>query len=556
MRSPSARRSRKSGSVMVLFTLMLPTLMLPLAGLAIDATVARLIQIRLQAAVDGAVLGAGRLLGTPAVPATLAQEFLAANFRTDNIAGTWNAYNLQSNVVYTPGITKRIDVNASAQVPLLFLRILGFNAATVGAAGSATRSDSRVVWVIDRSGSMTQDDGSGNMVVTDAINYTTSLVERFIEGTDELGLVVFDGSAVVGFPTAAAGGWTPSISLASTGGPSKTFWDGTATDMPHQLAAITADSGTGMAEALSIAYIEIQKAHMRDLNADGVDTRLNSIVLLTDGVPSAITLYANDPSSGNANNVVVGSASGGNCNNDTITAPFTANNMMKNWFAIPGPNPSGYSTTSGNPYGMYVLASTDPTVAHTSNWWMQNGGADAANPNPTTPYAGCNAMMKANDNNPANTALLNYFSKIPTQDAYGNQTNTGKYVNSNITGGGSLTTIYNGTALDLTKPNRDYHWGLAMWDAVDSAANRIRSDVNLPNRAGDTTGNMNIQIYVIGYTGNGGCDDGLLKRVANDAGAAGYNAAQPQGQYYSAANGAELADAYQKLASDLLRLAR
>jgi len=97
------------------------------------------------------VLGAGRLLGTPAVPATLAQEFLAANFRTDNIAGTWNAYNLQSNVVYTPGITKRIDVNASAQVPLLFLRILGFNAATVGAAGSATRSDSRVVWVIDRS---------------------------------------------------------------------------------------------------------------------------------------------------------------------------------------------------------------------------------------------------------------------------------------------------------------------------------------------------------------------------------------------------------------------
>jgi hypothetical protein len=95
-----------------------------------------------------------------------------------------------------------------------------------------------------------------------------------------------------------------------------------------------------------------------------------------------------------------------------------------------------------------------------------------------------------------------------------------------------------------------------MWDAVDSAANRIRSDVNLPNRAGDTTGNMNIQIYVIGYTGNGGCDDGLLKRVANDAGAAGYNAAQPQGQYYSAANGAELADAYQKLASDLLRLAR
>ncbi|MGD0773588.1 MAG: pilus assembly protein TadG-related protein [Candidatus Solibacter sp.] len=552
MRSSSARRSRKSGSVMILFTLMLPTLLLPLAGLAIDATVARLIQIRLQAAVDGAVLGAGRLLGTPAVPATLAAEFLTANFRTDNIAGTWNAYNLQSNVVYTPGITKRIDVNASAQVPLLFLRILGFNSATVGAAGSATRSDSRVVWVIDRSGSMTQDDGSGTMVVTDAINYTTSLVERFIEGTDELGLVVFDGSAVVGFPTAAAGGWTPSISLASTGGPSKTFWDGTANDMPHQLAAITANSGTGMAEALSIAYIEIQKAHMRDLNADGVDTRLNSIVLLTDGVPSGITLYANDPSNSNANNIVTGSTSGGNCLYKTITAPGTSANMMKNWFAIPGPP---YSTSSGNPYGMYLLASTDPAAAHTSNWWMQNGGADAAIPNPTTPYNNAPSKTCGMMNNSGNTTY-SYFSKIPAQDAYGNLTNTGKYSNSHITGGGSLTTIYNGTALDPTKPNLDYHWGLAMWDAVDSAAKNIRTDANLANRTGDTTGNMFIQIYVIGYTGNGGCDDGLLKRVANDAGAAGYDATQPQGQYYSASNGAELADAYQKLASDLLRLAR
>ena len=59
--------------------------------------------------------------------------------------------------------------------------------------------------------------------------------------------------------------------------------------MVHQIAAITANSGTGMAEALSLAYIELQKAHMRDLadpSNNGVDTRLNSIVLLTDGVPS------------------------------------------------------------------------------------------------------------------------------------------------------------------------------------------------------------------------------------------------------------------------------
>lgn len=69
---------------------------------------------------------------------------------------------------------------------------------------------------------------------------------------------------------------------------------------------------------------------------------------------------------------------------------------------------------------------------------------------------------------------------------------------------------------------------------------------------------MNIQIFVIGYSGNGGCDDGLLKRVANDRTAAGFVPlpAEQTGRYYSASNGAELADAYNKLASDLLRLSR
>jgi hypothetical protein len=553
MRFSSARRSRKSGSVMVLFTLMLPTLLLPLTGLAVDASIARLMQVRLQAAVDGAALGAGRLLGTGAVTQTVAGEFLAANFRTDNSAGTWNVSNLQDTIVYTPGITKRIDISATATVPLLFLRIFGIRSASIAANGSATRSDSRVEFIIDRSGSMNTDDGSGThtTVIADAVNETTILVKRFIEGTDELGLVVFDGSAVVGYPTAAAGGWTPAISLASTGGPNKTFYDGTANDMVHQIGVITANSGTGMAEALSIAYIELQKAHMRDL-ADpansGVDTRLNSIVLLTDGVPSGITLYANNPAGSNANNIVSGSASGGSCTNKTITAPFTGK-MMQNWFAIPGPP---YSTSSGNPYGMYLLASTDPTAAHTSNWWMQNGGSDATTPNPQTPYAGCNSMM-----NNSGSTTYNYFSKIPATDAYGNSlTATTGYTNSHVTGGGSLTTIYNGTNLNPAQYNIDYHWGLAMWNAVDNAAKSIRLDSNKPNRVGDTGANMGVEIYVIGYTGNGGCDDGLLKRVANDITAAGYDSTQPRGKYYSASDGASLAAAYDQLASDLLRLAR
>ena len=552
MRFSSARRSRKSGSIMVLFTLMLPTLLLPLVGLAIDASIARLMQIRLQAAVDGAALGAGRLLGTGAVTETVAGEFLAANFRTDGSAGTWNVSNLQSSIVYTPGITKRIDISATASVPLLFLRIFGINLASIAANGSATRSDSRVVFVIDRSGSMTNDDGTGTStsVIQAAVNETTKLVKRFIEGTDELGLVVFDGSAVVGYPSYAAGGWTSAIG--STGGPNKTFYDGTTNDMVHQLAAIKANSGTGMADGLSLAYIELQKAHMRDL-ADplnnGVDTRLNSIVLLTDGVPSAVSLYLNNPASSNANNVV---KTGRGCNNQTIPiGTQTTTNMMRT-FVVVGSSTGGSPPYTGNPMGLYWLASTD--TAHTSNWWLNNGGSpyttrDTVAPQPSTPYTGCTDL-------PSGT-FTNSFTKIPNVDTWGNDlTGTTRYTASHIINNPNTTKIKSGTGLDQTQVSSAYQWGLAMWNGVDSAAKNIRTDVNLPNRAGDTTGNMGVQIYVIGYSGNGGCDDGLLKRIANDITATGYDSTQPRGRYYSAANGAELAAAYEQLASDLLRLAR
>jgi Flp pilus assembly protein TadG len=551
MRFSSARRSRKSGSIMVLFTLMLPTLLLPLAGLAIDASIARLMQIRLQAAVDGAAIGAGRLLGTPAVPETLAKEFLLANFPTDHSAGTWNANNLQYTIVYTPGITKKIDVSATASVPLLFLRIFGVSSASIAAVGTATRSDSRVVFVIDRSGSMNTDDGTGkSTVIADAIFETQKLVAGFTEGTDELGLVVFDGSAVVGYPTYAAGGWTPTISMASTGGPNNTFNDGTANDMVTQIKAITALNGTGMAEALSIAYIELQKAHMRDL-ADpvnkGVDARLNSIVLLTDGLPTAISLYLNNPNPNNtnANNIVSTTA----CTYKTITGTPTAANMMQSWFALAGTAPFGSNGTAG----VEMLASLD--TAHNSNWWMGNGGQDAVKPNPTSPYGPYNNCP----NMQGGSTAQSYFSKIPDVDFWGNATTGSGYKKSHITGNPAATTVWTSGDQVMNKPTNVYQWALAMWNSVDNAAKNIRSDANLATRtlAGDTGGNMGIQIYVIGYSGNqGGCDDGLLKRVANDPKADGFDNTQVPGKYYPASDGASLDDAFNQLASDLLRLAR
>src|SRR4051794_17923169 len=143
------------GNVMLLLALALPLMILPMVGLAIDATVCYLVQAKLSAAVDGASLGAGRLLGTTADPVEIAGEFLNANFQT-GVTGFWGANTMVKTITYTPGTTKTIYVDANVRVPLLFMRVIGKSYAVVAATATATRRDSRMVLVIDRSGSMLQ----------------------------------------------------------------------------------------------------------------------------------------------------------------------------------------------------------------------------------------------------------------------------------------------------------------------------------------------------------------------------------------------------------------
>src|SRR5262249_46462840 len=134
-------------------------------------------------------------------------------------------------------------------------------------------------------------------------------------GTDELGLVVLGGSSVVGYP--AARPWTTTIS-STNGGPNTTFNDGTSNDMVHQISFIQGASATSTAEALSLAYIELQKAHMRDL-AGGTDGKLNAIVFFTDGAPTSGTFYLNDNDT--PDNVIKSSAG---CTNGNPTAPVAS----------------------------------------------------------------------------------------------------------------------------------------------------------------------------------------------------------------------------------------
>lgn len=545
MRAQSRSRSGRRGSALVLFTMLLPTFIVPLAGLAIDATVLRIVQAKLSAAVDGAAIGAGRLLGTTGVPETLVDEFLNANFKTDRTAGFWGANNLRSQVTYTPGITKRIDINATVDVPLLFSRIFGQQFATVAAAGSATRTDSRVMLVIDRSGSMNTDDGTGTgtSVLTDAKNFAAGFTQKFTEGSDEVGLVVYDGSAVVAYPTDNPN-WDPTTTSTSVGGPDRHFNDPLdAHNMVEQINDIQANNGqTGTADALWLAYIELQKSHLRDLAADGVDYRLNSIVLLTDGLPQAVTVWPNNP----ADNALKSTSY---CTNK-ITASNPNPTPILGWVAVSRP------FSSSDPVGIYQLASRDPASTHTSVWWVGHGNSDEENLNPAT-ATGCADLIQ-----PGHIGTATHdFRKIPSMDMWGNSMTGTAYTTASqfvdASGHAITNPLYNGhTVLDQTQPTEGYHWALSFWNAADDSARRVRIDVNKPNRVPPDPTTMGVAIYVIGYEGNGGVDHGLLRRIANDKLSTSYNINQPTGIYVPAANRTELQNAFNTIYTAILRLAK
>ncbi len=524
----------------MLFTLMLPTMLVPLAGLGIDATMLYIVQAKLSAAVDGAALGAGRLLGTLASPSEIAGEFLSANFRANGAMGFWGANNLQPTITVTLGTTKSIKVVATADVPLLFARIFGFPKATVSAAATATRRDSRVILVIDRSASMNTSDGAGSTVIADVVAYAQGFTQDFTSGVDELGLVVFDGSGVVGYPTVRP--WDYTTTSTSTGGPDINFMDGTTNDMVHQIQRVNASSGTGMADALSLAYIELQKAHMRDLAAKGVDDKLNSIVLFTDGVPSAISLFPNNT----ANNVLQTSV-GCTYRTNGSTKPMYA------WLALGGSPP--YGSSSGG-FGFYQLASTDSTSSDTAVWWMSHAGSDGSMA-PEVNFNGCATTSFQNSSSFSYSDL----SKIPSADRYGNDmtgTVSGAYTaiyKKSVIVNGATTSVYSGTAFNSSSVTSQYQWGLAMWNAAASAAYRARTDANLGSRPGDSQ-NMAVALYSIGYTGNGGTDNGLLKIIANDKASAIYDATQPTGMYVQASDSKTLSTAFATIASAILRLAQ
>jgi hypothetical protein len=600
---PAILRSRlkQRGSIFIMFTLMLMTVIIPMAGLAIDLTLMYVVQAKLWEAVDGAALEAGRLIGVQYAPIqTLAVQACTANFPN----GYWAAstptgaaaicdpanitYNLPSAA---NGFTSSVQVTAKASVPLLFMKVFQLSNAVVAATGTASRRSVRVEVLVDRSASMAS---PLNTVLSDAAAFVT----RFNAGYDELGYVTFGTTAVVGYPlyqggyqtTYKAGNWDFNPNNGSTGysGPDNGFNSANAAnaggtkccDMISSINQTVLGEDTNTAEALSVAYIELQKAHIRDANDNGgIDPIQNNvIVLFTDGVPTTFSAYVNSPdaagtamspdvphypvpyattgiyftpssgttavtqpgntllknpaarqpvtvgTSGCVNNPSIGNpGQGANTTSAVSNATVGANPMIGALLAQAAP------TTMSSPMGLLMLATTDGTAGGgtgTASWSYHWLGTDSTTgyytggtyPPPSGIYNGCNII-----GNGLNLYTNTHYNNgkvdlysVPKWDMYGNST-------SPIPGTNGYTDSTNTDFVNSIKSVSDtgYIYGTGSASATTMGQQIAIAAWNAADNAGwnirSDNATMKVIIYTIGYSGDsGGCDDGLLAHIAND----------------------------------------
>jgi len=253
------QRGRRSGFILVLGVLMIASLLLPAAGLAIDVGMMYLVETLLSAAADAATLAGARALSRGSDDASqranaesTANAYFHANFPNGYL---WtNNLQLTSTAATDSTFLRSITTTASVNLPLIFMRLFGISGTTVRASAKSTRRDVNVMIVMDRSGSLANS-GACTPLKAAAVNF----VDKFAETRDNVGLITFATSSRVDVA------------------PATTF----KTPVESTINSVVCTGATSSAQALWQAYRQLVT-----LNQAGA---LNAILFFTDGRPTAVT---------------------------------------------------------------------------------------------------------------------------------------------------------------------------------------------------------------------------------------------------------------------------
>ena len=258
----TTRHGKRQKGFAVLITALSMMMIIPVVGLAIDASFLYAVRAKLSAATDASSLAAARSLnvglsiGEQAAEAqSRAQAFFHANFPDGFLATTNKQINV--SIAETSYRTRTVEVVATVDAPVFFMRVLGFEETTVASGGKASRRDVNLILVLDRSGSMNNSSSCEPMKAA-----ARQFVSMFANDRDRLGMITFG------------------LTYLRAYAPAMNFKTSSPT-LDSMIAGIDCSGGTGTAQALWKGYEELQA-----VNEPGT---LNLIVFFTDGLPNGIT---------------------------------------------------------------------------------------------------------------------------------------------------------------------------------------------------------------------------------------------------------------------------
>jgi Mg-chelatase subunit ChlD len=252
-------RARNEEGFTLFYIAVFLTVLLIFVGLAVDTGRAYVVQAQLSKAVDGAALGAARMLnsGNP--------EQEAGNIYRANFPNGW----MGTSYSTSPGSSGFFDlrtmpetgvnvvtVTATATVPTTFMKLANFSELQVHATGEARRRMVDLSLVIDVSSSI----GWRWPAVRDAVR---TFIDAFDEDADRISLVLFGNGANVQYAMPAGRGFDKTL-LKSR--------------VPNTLPG----GSTAMVQGLYRGWDEIRSV------SNGQQSGLRVVVLFTDGASNSV----------------------------------------------------------------------------------------------------------------------------------------------------------------------------------------------------------------------------------------------------------------------------
>jgi len=247
------------GVALIYMAVFLTTLLVS-TGLAVDTGRAYVVKAQLSKAVDGAALGAARMLnsGNPRAEAT---RIFNANFplgyfgTAEDADPTADPGFFELETIAATGVNV-VTVTASAKLPTTFMRLANFTDLTVTSSGEATRRMVDLSLVLDVSSSI----GWRWPAVRDA---SRTFINAFDAANDRISLVTYGNGARVIDAMPAAHGFNKV---------------GVMADVPNALPG----GSTNMVEGLYRGWDELRAV------ASGQQSGLRVIVLFTDGASNSV----------------------------------------------------------------------------------------------------------------------------------------------------------------------------------------------------------------------------------------------------------------------------